>query len=795
VPQIRRDSALASTFFVALVVVGSLTRSSVAQAPVDPATLVNPMIGTANSGFTFPGAVVPFGMVTFSPELLATTANERNTPGGYLYTGTTVRGFALTHLSGAGCAGSGDIQFMPLTHGVTSSPALDIRSDAYTSGFSHAKEYAEAGFYRVGLTNGVAVSLTATTRTGAARIIYPKRSDAVLLIRSADNEVGSTDSQVRIDPEHHLVTGSLTSGDFCWSGGPSKNKPYYTVYFAARFDRPFQAYGTWQDAAVRPSTVSAAGGTSMVNIHTSTYSEPGKGSGAYVTFHNTSGVAVGMRVGISFVSVEGAEANLRAENGADGSFDRIRGEAHEAWKRTLSLIAVEGGTRDQQTTFYTALYHSLLQMNVASDIDGRYQGMDQVVHHIRPNQRAQYANFSGWDQYRSQLQLITLLMPEVGSDMAQSLLNQADELGCWSRWTHNTGATGVMNGDPSAPAIADVYAFGGKEFDVKAAYKSLLLAATVPNEQSGCSRQDLQQWESLHYFAPSRGHDNSVADTLEYATADFSISQLAADTGDNTNNKVFLQRAQYWKNLFNAHATSNEGYLQSRNDDGTWRVFDPTSGDGFVEGTGAQYVWMVPFNEAALFNAMGGDRVACSRLNSFFHDADGNWAFNSGKTHPGMDNEPSIETPWLYDYCGEPSRTEQTVAAIRTSLWNTTPSGIPGNDDLGEMSSWYVWSALGMYPEIPGRAELLLASPLFDRAIIHRKEGDIVIHVRRASPSAIYIQSVERNGRPWHDAWLPPSFLDGPQHLSFTLQDKPDGAWGVNGASPPPSFDVESSPN
>lgn len=759
-----------------------------AQSPADPAALVNPMIGTANSGFTFPGAVVPFGMVAFSPSELASSAQKRNTPGGYLYAGTTVRGFSLTHLSGAGCAGGGDFLFMPLTHGVAVSPALDVRSSDYTSGLSHTSEHAEAGFYRVTLENGVSVELTATTRTGAARFTYPTEGDAVLLIRSADNDLGSTDSQVKIDPSRRRVSGWLASGDFCWTGGPPESKPYYRIYFVAYFDHALRDYGTWQDASVRPHDISASGGTSMVAKHTSSYSEPGRGSGAYVSFANDDG-PIGMRVGVSFVSEANAEANLKAEDPNDGSFDHVKADAHRAWRQKLSSISIEGGTRADQTTFYTALYHSLLFMNVASDVNGQYRGMDQAVHTIQSPQRAQYANFSGWDQYRSQLQLVTMLFPQVGSDMAQSLLNQADQLGCWSRWTHNSGATGVMNGDPSAAAIADIYAFGGREFDVRGAYESLLKAATVPMEERGCSRQGLAQWMSLHYLTGSTsGHDNSVANTLEYATADFALSQLAGSLNDPANAHELLNRAQYWKNLFNPQATPDEGYLQSRRSDGSWRSFDPASGEGFVEGSGAQYVWMVPFNEQALFELMGGDKTACRRLDGFFHNADGSWAFQERGLHPGMDNEPSIEVPWLYDYCGEPFKTQQVISAIRSTLWNDTPGGIPGNDDLGEMSSWYVWAALGMYPEIPGRAELLLASPLFPRAVIHRKGVDIVITTRRSSPSAQYIQGVRLNGHAWHDSWLPQGFLSKAEHLSFDLGDQPDRDWGVVDATPPPSF-------
>ena len=759
-----------------------------AQTVPDPATLVDPLIGSANLGYTFPGAVLPFGMVSFSPEELAPAPTKRNTPGGYLYEGSIIRGFSLTHLSGAGCAGSGDVLFMPITHGVSISPALDIRSSAYTSEFSHAEEHAAAGFYSVRLNNGVIVELSATPRTGIARFTYPPGHDSFLLIRSSDNDVGSTDSSVSIDPQRSRISGSLTSGDFCWIGGPPDSKPYYKIYFVAYFDEPFLSYGTWQDKAVNPQSLTASGGTSMVLTHTSTYSVPAKGSGAYVSF-KSDGMTTNMRVGISFVSQANAEANLIEENGMDGNFDSVRTNAHAAWKHQLSSISINGGTTSDQAVFYTALYHSLLFMNIASDVNGQYMGMDGEIHSVRAPQKTQYANFSGWDQYRSQLQLVTLLRPDIASDMAQSLLNQANQLGCWSRWTHNSGAIGVMNGDPSAAAIADIHAFGGRNFDIKGAYASLLREATIPREQRSCSRQSLKQWTSLHYFTPSVGsHDNSVANTLEYSAADFALAQLAKYLNHPSDFSMLMERSQNWKNLFNPQATLRQGYLQSKNAAGLWEHFDPESGEGFVEGTGAQYLWLVPFNEHALFERMGGDKAACKRLDEFFHFPDGSWAFHAGGMHPGMDNEPSIEVPWLYDYCREPFKTQQTVSVIRHVLWNQRPDGIPGNDDLGEMSSWYVWAALGLYPEIPGRAELLLTSPLFRHATIHRAIGNITITGRASSPSADYIQSVHLNGRLWKNSWLPPSFLEKPEHLSFELVEKPDRHWGVVNAEAPPSF-------
>jgi predicted alpha-1,2-mannosidase len=769
----------------------SATQPARAQGSAGPASLVNPLIGTANSGNTFPGAVLPFGMVSFSPEELPSPPKHSFPAGGYEYNATTVRGFSLTHLSGAGCAGSGDFLFMPVSGDVKESPALNPRDVIYLSGFRHSDEHAAAGYYSVRLESGILAELSATLRTGAARFTYPAGSTATMLIRSADNETYSTDSHVTIDPARQQVSGSLTSGNFCGSGIPPGYSSYYTIYFVAHFDHAFRAFGTWKDDAVRAGSLSSAGGTAAAEARKSSDDVRAKGSGAYVSFDNAAGTVLQVRVGISYVSEENAEANLRAESPAGTFFGTIRTRAHVAWNGALGRIAVKGGTRDQQTVFYTALYHALLHMNLASDVNGQYRGMDQQTHQVTRPQSAQYANFSGWDVYRSQVQLVTLLYPEIGSDMAQSLLNQAEQWGCWSRWTHNSGAPNVMNGDPSASAIAAIAAFGGDGFDVKRAYESLLDAATTPHERRRCSRPHLEQWLTQHYLtAASTKHDTSVADTLESSAADFALSQLAAMLGDKAEEEALLRRAQYWKNLFNPNATPLEGYLQPRNADGTWKSFDPASRDGFVEGTGAQYLWMVPFNARGLFTLMGGDEKANQRLDGFFRDAQGNWELTTGKLHPGLDNEPCVGIPWLYDFSGEPYKTQQTVRAIVSALWRNAPDGIPGNDDLGEMSSWYVWAALGMYPEIPGRAELVLTSPLFAEAAIRRPTGTIRVEAHPQSASSVYIQSLRVNGRVWQRPWLPASFVRQGGALAFTLSDKPNREWGASAADAPPSFDV-----
>jgi len=772
-------------------------------APSSPAAEVNPLIGSRHGGNTFPGASLPFGMLQWSPENTKGQHDRTAAPGGYQYDATRIRGFSLTHLSGTGCAGaSGDIPFMPITVPVTTSPALDADDSRYASDFSHADEHAAPGDYRVRLANGVQVELSAGLRSGIAQFAFPAGEPANLLVRVSESEVGSSDAQIHIDRATHTITGAVTSGNFCGYLAKADRRSYYTLYFVAQFDQPFTASGTWHDGTVHAHGTSAHGGTGYGDKR---FLPAGTGSGGWVGFD--AGATVNVRVGISYVSAANAQANLEAEIPQGTTLAQVREHANQAWNDALGRIAIEGGTPDQRSVFYTALYHTLLQPTIFSDENGEYRGFDQKIHRVEGRQKAQYANFSGWDVYRSQLQLLTWLLPKVGSDIARSLFNQAQQNhGEWDRWTHASGATHVMSGDPSAPALADIYAFGGRDFDLRGAYASLKHAATVPTaddlSDEGCAvecvgqRPSLDQWLTLHYIATKSHAWGGAAETLEDATADFALSQLARAAGDQAGHDQFLARAGYWRNLYNPHATPQGGYIQNRNADGTWPAFKPESDDGFVEASAAVYLWMVPFDVHGLFETLGGREKATARLDAFFHTADGQWALSgAGPLHAELDNEPSIETPWLYDYAGQPWKTQKAVRIVLDTIWKNAPDGIPGNDDLGEMSSWLVWAALGMYPEIPGRAELVLGSPLFPKAVIHRKGGDVVIEAPDVNDANLYVQSLTLDGKPLDKPWLPASFAGHGGHLRFTLGAQPDTHWGSDPDDAPPSFPPPSKSN
>ncbi|MBV9846311.1 MAG: GH92 family glycosyl hydrolase [Kutzneria sp.] len=750
----------------------------------DLATWVNPYIGTqpgdadmgtgGGAANTFPGADVPFGMVQWSPDTVTLQH------GGYYYQDNRIKGFSLTHLSGAGCDTYQDIPFMPFVGDVTDSPATSPAK--YISTFSHANEKVTAGAYSVNLDNGAKVELTATQRTGAGRFSYPAGGTATLLVNTSGSIMGTDDAEVTIGK--NTISGYANSGHFCGTNDR------YRVYFTAQFDQDFATVGTWHNGAVTPGktsdrgesrakapNVARDGSTPRAGLSRSV--EPldttvsGPGSGAYVTFDTLKSATVNARVGISFTSAEGALANLKAEN-SDRPFDQVAAAARESWNDRLNQIQVGGGTNDQRTIFYTALYHSLLQPNVFSDVDGRYAGFDGQVHTVTGG-HVIYTNFSGWDVYRSEVQLLALLAPKETSDIVYSMMRFAEQGGSWDRWTVANDYTGVMNGDPYHAIVSSVYAFGAKDFD---AYRALLLmvrGATQPTK-GYVERPGLTDYMKLGYVP------GVASDTLEYTSADFAIAQLARRLGDSATYDTFIKRAQNWQNLYNP-AT---GYLQPRTVDGSFSSpFKAESPDGYTEGNAAQYRWMVPYNYQGLITALGGDQAVNDQLDEFFTK------LNAGPhdAHAFLGNEPTLETPWIYDYTGAPYKTQALINRVRQEIWKAGPDGLVGNDDLGEMSSWYVWAALGMYPEVPGRAELTLNTPEFPSAVITRPGGQrITINAPGVSTSTAYIGSLKVNGQDWTKPWLPESFANTGGTLDFTTQSTPNTAWGAAPGDVPPSF-------
>lgn len=731
---------------------GIISVSANAAQELPLTQFVNPFIGTDpnpikregygwDTGNVFPGAVCPRGMLAWSPD----TTHKTRIAGGYWYPDNVIEGFSLTHFSGRGVVCLMDFPFMPVVQKVGESPGT--KWEQYTATFSHTNESAAAGYYRVKLDNGIETELTATPRTGMARFTFPAKSPAGLIIR-ADGSIS--------------IQGNEVSG-FCNDkiGG---GKRFFTIYFVAKFDRPIQTVKTWSG-----------------NILSDKAKAEGKDCGAVVTFDTATKATVQVRTGISYVSMENARANLESENPGWDFLD-VRQKADAMWNTVLNHIQVDGGSSSQKQSFYTALYHCFMHPNLLDDVNGQYPGMDGKIHSV-PAGHHQYQNIPAWDEYRSLAPLIALLAPSDMSDIAQSLVNYAQQDvaarpdgGGLPRWEQVNRNSAGMVGDGDDVMIASAYAYGANQFDTHGALTAMDKGAGVPGTTSDGFevRTGLADYIARGYV-PDRP---SV--TLEYDNADFALAQFANALGDHQKYVTYEHRAQNWKNLFD----DSTGLLRPKNDDGEWAEdFSPTNKKGYVEGTPAQYVWLVNFNEKGLIKKMGGDKKAIACLDHFFTDVNGGVDADTAF----MGNEPCEETPWVYDFAGAPAKTQQVVRRIQNELFTSMPSGLPGNDDAGALSSWYVFSALGIYPEIPGVPGFVVGSPMFSKATIRRDNGTTIqIIGDGASPENFYVKKLKVNDKKWKSLWIPWSAISDGGTLHFTLADKPT-SWGKN--SPPPSFD------
>jgi predicted alpha-1,2-mannosidase len=759
----------------------------------DPAALVDPLIGTADQGDDFPGADVPFGMVQWSPDTMSRPAG-----GGYSYSDSSITGFSLTHLSGAGCTTAGDVPVLP-TVGTVNPAANDL--------FSHSREYATAGYYKVSLHNNVTVQLTATARTGMARFGFPSTARANLIFKLADSQNGDSATSFTMVSDangDYQVAGSATSGDFC--GGTTR----YTVYFDMRFSQPFSAWGSYTQDSMQPGpagTATAPGPKTAPNSYATPpavpaelpkqpdapvyylplsasegSAEPASGpEGGYVTFRTNSKRPLLAKVGLSYVSAANAGANLTTEN-AGWDFAATQSAAVGAWNALLGKIRVSGGTDAQRKVFYTALYHSLQYPSVFSDDNRQYRGMDGKVHTVDHGHSAFYTNVSGWDIYRSQAPLEALLDPSAASDTAQSMVDDYRQTGQLPKWPAYNGESYVMVGDPADALLADYYAFGATGFDAKTALADMISQATrVSTVRPG------GHYVSAPGYLPVDGRFRCcnfygpVSTSLEYDTDDFAISALAGTLGDGRDQQSFADLAQGWRSVLDPAS----GFAQPRDADGIFPDgFTPASPDGFVEGDSWIYSGMVPFDLAGLTAAKGGKAAMAAYLNSVLS------SFQGADGYASLDNEPSIELPWEYDYIGEPDKTQQAVRQIQDQFWTPTPGGTAeGNDDLGALSAWYVWSALGMYPMTPGTAELAIGSPLFARAVVTLPSGgELTVVGNGAASGAPYVQSAAWDGRSWGNAYAPPTAISRGGTLSFRLGAKPNPAWASMPAQAPPSY-------
>jgi predicted alpha-1,2-mannosidase len=720
-------------------------------APASAAVLaltqyVNPFIGTDDSnspnpvgggagGSTYPGAVVPFGMVQFSPD--TPTAS----PSGYRDSDRSIEEFSLTHFNGAGCANNEDVGLLPITGAIGASPGTSWTS--YASAYTKANESAAAGYYRNRLDRyATDVELSATTRTGVAKLTYPAGTTSRLLINTSRSATGNRTGSIAINGSR--VTGDVTAGGFC---GQSKT---YKIYFTIAFDRSPSGFGTWNGGTL------SAGSASTSGVNT----------GGYVTFDTTGNSAVTATVALSFVSAANATANLNAET---APFATVRANADTAWNTALNRVQATGGSATDLQKFYTSLYHVFQNPNISSDVNGQYRGFDNAVHSAT---HPVYQNYSGWDIYRSWSSLVALIAPDVMSDIVKSMILDGQQGGLLPKWSQQTNEDFIMTGDPGPIVVGSAYQFGVRGFDTAAALK------LMKDSKAGVSAQN----------APIRGREGTYqtnkfipgdpSDTLEYAASDFAMAQFARAVGDTATYTSYMTHAQYWRNLYN----SESAYLHPRNAGGTWPwPLNPAQESPYVEGNAAQYTWMVPHNLGALITLMGGPATAVQRLDHHFTQ------LNGGLSLPYyyIGNEPEHNVPWTYNFAGKPAGTSAAVRRIMNESFTTGAGGLPGNDDLGATSAWYVWSAMGLYPVTPGADTLAVHGALFPSMLIQRPGGNIT--VTGGSTANAYVQSLSVNGTPVTRNWIRYGDIGAGATVAFT-QGGTASSWGTGAGDVPPSF-------
>lgn len=769
-------------------------------APQPDATPVNTFIGTQDEGNTFPGASAPFGMIQVGPT------GEHYA--GWRYSDTRIRGFGHSYLSGAGCwEQGGQLQVLPVTGRIGPGGDFDTAKPEtfdykrYAAGYTHDGEVGQAGYYKVQLTSygGITAEATALTRAAAERYTFAAGTasgNVLLNVGQANERHSVVGSEVRI-VDDRSVEGRITTKSFC--GGAQ-----YTTWFRIVFDQPFTAHGIWDDRGGWPD----ATGPSQQGD-----SRP---HGVWLTFDLKRGRAVTAVSAISHVDAEGARSNLKAEGMAGGqplAFDAMRAKAQAAWQRELSSVRIDGGSQDDRTVFYTALYHALLQPLTGNDADGRYRGYDDAIHTAKG--WTYYEFFSLWDTYRAQNQLLALLRPQRARDIANSVLKIREQGGWLPRWGYANFETNVMTGDPVTPFLVDLWRYGalkGREGEAWTALREN--AFGVPPQRiraegrAGNPSYLSQGFVQYDRAFVAKGMDidphHGASATLEYSLSDSALAVMAKALGHADDARLLDQRALNWRKVWDASVVDKEtglrGFPRPRVQDGSWFAdvgggYDPRSERGFHEGTAWQYQWLVRQDIPGLAAAMGGPAQALHRLDLFFdYDALAadpqavrkSWVvgpysyYSQFRYNPN--NEPDLHAPWVYTLMGQPWKTTTVLRAAET-LFGNGPSGVTGNDDLGTMSAWYLFSALGLYPDTPGSGRFLLHAPRFAHAEIDLPQGRVL---RIDAPDAKagerrFVQSVSWANKPLSRVWLDWEQLQAGGTLGYRLAPQPDTAgWGTH---------------
>ena len=693
---------LVRNIFSAVVVFISVQVAS-AQTSFDPLPYVNPFIGTSNYGATNPGAIAPRGMASVSPfnvagriDLNPLEKDSQWLSNPYVHENQFLTGFSHVNMSGVGCPELGVIITMPTTG--------DLETDHIKYGTTYSEETAEAGYYAVQLDKyKVKAEATASTRAGVSRYSFPARKSNVLL----NLGLGLTNEQgamVRVVSPNE-IEGMRTVGSFCYNNAEAA----YPVYFVAKFSKPADDFGVWKTPYKYEGLESQwMGYNGKTRIKKGfTREVVGDSIGAYMTYDFATPQEVEVKIGVSYVSIENARENLEQEVG-DATFEEVLAETQQAWKKKLQVVEVEGGTEDEKTIFYTALYHTQIHPNTLNDFNGEYPEI--ATGRIGKTDGTRYTTFSLWDTYRNYHQLMSLLYPEEQLDMVRSMLEMYDENGWLPKWELNSTETFTMVGDPAAVVLADTYLRGLTDFDVEKAYGAMLKSAL--DTTNNPLRPGLKEYIDNGYLGVDGDVPGPVSTTQEYNIADYAIAQLAKKLGKKEDYKQFLKRSLSYKKLYNPETK----FIQPKNSDGSWFAeFDPLAGanfahnPGYIEGNAWQYLFMVPHDINGLKKLMGGNKKFEARLDELFE-----------KDQFDMANEPDFAYGYLYNFIqGKEYKASEKIHELIATYYKNASDGIPGNDDTGTMSAWVIYSMMGIYPITPAEPVYTFVVPTFNKIILH----------------------------------------------------------------------------
>ncbi|RCW37612.1 GH92 family glycosyl hydrolase [Marinilabilia salmonicolor] len=728
-----------------------------------PSEYVNPFIGTSNYGATFPGPVVPWGMVSVVPyNVTPHEGNEYSNTDGwcsnpYVYNNELMTGFSHVNLSGVGCPDLGSILLMPTTG--------DLEVDFNRYGTAISNQEASPGYYSAFLDRySIKAEATTTTRTGISRYTFPEGKANILLNlgHGLTNESGAFVKMVS-DTE---IEGYKLMGTFCYN--PEAVIP---VYFVVEFSKPAIKRGYWKKQPQLPGTRHQWSSTSGQFKIYDNYSRElaGEQIGAWYSFETEKGETIEAKVGVSYVSIENARKNLNAEQPAF-DFEQTMAQAKERWNHQLSKIEVEGGSEEDKVKFYTALYHLLIHPNILQDVNGEYPAMESAEI-LKTDGHNRHTVFSLWDTYRNVHPLLTLVYPEQQTDMLNSMVDMYKESGWLPKWELYSRETNVMEGDPALVVLADSYLRGLTGFDVETAYEGMMKSAMSGGDENPL-RPHNDFFKKNHFIAFRDSFDNTVSEALEFYVADYSLSRLALALGKKKDHEMLYERSLGYKKYFDPEYD----LMRPLEADGTFMPnFDPMQGEmfepvhGFHEGNSWQYSFAVPHDIRGLMRLMGG-------ADRFVHQLER--TFNDGLFD--MSNEPDMGYPWFFNYVkGEEWRTQRTVRDCVNRYFHTGPDGLPGNDDTGTMSAWLLYSMMGFYPVSPADPVYTLSSPVFDRVTIHLDEDyfpgeKIVIESVNNSEDNIYIRKMELGGKPLRKFMISHDELIEKGYLKFYLDDQPD---------------------